>query len=94
MNTVIFDLDGTISDPAEGITQSINYAVVKLGYKSHPKIELLRYIGPQLNITFSELTRMEDKAMLLKAIALYRERYIAIVYSTLRNRMKKLGIKR
>ena len=43
--------------------------MVKLGYKSHPKIELLKYIGPQLSIAFSELTGMEDEAMLFEAIA-------------------------
>jgi len=78
MNTVIFDLDGTISDPAEGITRSINHALVELGYNAHPEEELLRYIGPHLNITFSELTGIRDKTTLSRAIELYRERYIPI----------------
>ncbi len=43
MNTVIFDLDGTISDPAEGITRSINHALAELGYDTHPEKELLQY---------------------------------------------------
>ena len=78
MNTVIFDLDGTICDPAEGVTRSINYALAELGYNTYPEKELQRYIGPHLSITFSELTGVEDEAALSRAIELFRERYIPI----------------
>lgn len=80
MNTVIFDLDGTISDPAEGITRSINHALVELGHEAHPEKDLQKYIGPHLNITFSELLGTRDEAMLARAIELYRERYIPVGY--------------
>ena len=60
MNTVIFDLDGTLSDSAEGIVKSINYALQKLGFKELPKEDLLQYIGPPLNITFGKLTGMQN----------------------------------
>jgi phosphoglycolate phosphatase len=80
MNTVIFDLDGTISDPAQGITRSINHALVELGYDTYPEEKLLRYIGPNLNITFSELAGIKTKAMLLRAVELYRQRYTAVGY--------------
>jgi phosphoglycolate phosphatase len=79
-NLAIFDLDGTISDPAEGITRSINHALVGLGFAAHPKKELLRYIGPHLHVTFSELAGITDQPTLSRAIALYRERYIPIGY--------------
>lgn len=80
MNTVIFDLDGTISDPSEGFTRSINYALVELGYSAYPEKELLRYIGPHLNIAFSELAGIKDAGTLSHAIELYRKRYIPIGY--------------
>ena len=80
MYTVIFDLDGTISDPAEGITRSINYALAKLGYDTYPEKDLLPYIGPHLRITFAELVGIGDDATLSRAIELYRERYIPIGY--------------
>jgi len=80
MNTVIFDLDGTITDPAEGITRSINHALVELGHAAHPEKDLEKYIGPQLNITFSELMGTTDEVRLARAIELYRERYIPIGY--------------
>ena len=78
--TVIFDLDGTITDPAEGITRSINHALAELGHPTHPEISLQKYIGPHLNITFSELMGISDEGTLARAIELYRERYIPIGY--------------
>ena len=80
MNTVIFDLDGTLSDSAEGIIRSINYALPKLGFEEHPKKELLQYIGPHLNIIFERLTGVNDEDFLLKAITTFRERYFSIGY--------------
>ena len=80
MNTVIFDLDGTLSDSAEGIIRSINYALPKLGFNEQPKEELLQYIGPHLNSIFERLTGMKDEDFILKAIAIFRERYFSIGY--------------
>jgi phosphoglycolate phosphatase len=80
MNTVIFDLDGTITDPAEGIIRSINHALVGLGYAARPERDLEKYIGPQLSVTFSELLGTANETRLARAIELYRERYIPIGY--------------
>jgi phosphoglycolate phosphatase len=80
MNTVIFDLDGTITDPADGITRSINHALIALGYAPQPESDLKKYIGPHLNITFSELMQTTDAVTLARAVELYRERYIPIGY--------------
>lgn len=80
MTIPIFDLDGTIADPAEGITRSINHALIGLGYPPRPTGDLLKYIGPPLAMTFSELTGRTDEATLSRGIELYRERYIAIGY--------------
>lgn len=79
-STIIFDLDGTISDPAEGITRSINHALAELGHPTHPEADLQKYIGPHLNITFSELMGTSNEGTLKRAIELYRERYIPVGY--------------
>ena len=69
---VYFDLDGTLTDPFEGITKCILYALDKLGI-SHPSDEYLHScIGPPLYDTFPE---MVGKELTLKAIDLYRERF-------------------
>jgi phosphoglycolate phosphatase len=80
MNTVIFDLDGTITDPAAGITRSINHALVELGHEAYQEKDLQKYIGPHLNITFSELMGTTDEATISRAIELYRERYVPVGY--------------
>ncbi|MGI9248477.1 MAG: HAD hydrolase-like protein [Woeseiaceae bacterium] len=69
---IYFDLDGTLTDPYEGITKCILYALDELGFP-HPSDEYLHgCIGPPLYDTFPE---MVGKDLALKAIDLYRERF-------------------
>ncbi len=69
---VYFDLDGTLTDPFEGITRCILYALDKLGV-SHPSDEYLySCIGPPLYETFPEMVGEERT---IQAIDLYRERF-------------------
>ena len=69
---VYFDLDGTLTDPFEGITKCILYALDKLGFP-HPSDEYLySCIGPPLYETFPQMVGEE---LTLKAIDLYRERF-------------------
>ena len=80
-NTVIFDLDGTITDPAKGITGSINYALKNLRHMEHPEKDLRKYIGPHLDTTFGELMGTADETMLARATELFREMYVRIGYT-------------
>lgn len=67
-----FDLDGTLTDPYEGISRCILYALDELGIP-HPDDDYLSgCIGPPLYDTFPELV---GNALTLKAIDLYRERF-------------------
>jgi phosphoglycolate phosphatase len=75
ISTILFDLDGTLTDPFEGITRSIQHAVEKMGGQA-PDTEDLRWcIGPPLWDSFKVLLGTEDKAELDRAVAYYRERY-------------------
>ena len=78
MSGVIFDLDGTISDPAEGITGAINHTLDQLGFLKHPVEELLCFIGPPLIETFSKLTGEENPSFLENAVQIYRDYYTKI----------------
>lgn len=69
---VLFDLDGTLTDPQEGICKSINYALEHFGAPPKPLEQLTKYIGPPLRDSFAELLG-EDKAT--AAVAKYRERF-------------------
>ena len=72
-STVLFDLDGTLTDPKEGITKSIQYALHALGRPVPPMEDLLWTIGPPLRWNFVQLLGSEDFAD--EGVRLYRERF-------------------
>ena len=71
---LLFDLDGTLTDPAEGITNSVAYALKKFGIEVEDKKTLYKFIGPPLVDAFSEYYGFskEDSE---KATAYYRETF-------------------
>jgi len=69
---VFFDLDGTLTDPAVGITNSILYALEKMGKPQPPREELYVFIGPPLLTAFQEYLGMTPEEAEL-AIKYYRE---------------------
>ena len=71
---VIFDLDGTITDPEVGITTSAKFALTEMGYKSQAEQDLRWMIGPPLADTFIKITGC-DKQEAQRLIDKYRERY-------------------
>lgn len=73
--TLFFDLDGTLSDPSDGITRCIQYALERLGRPYSPKAELVHFIGPPLRWTFPRLLGSEDKDLIDAAVGYYRHRY-------------------
>jgi phosphoglycolate phosphatase len=75
IKNIIFDLDGTIIDPLEGITKSIQYAMEKLGKTPLSTEELLFCIGPPLYDTFPILLERDDKEFIWHAVDIYREYY-------------------
>ncbi len=70
-----FDLDGTLTDPYEGITRCILYALDKLGFPRPSDDYLYSCIGPPLYDTFPELVGPD---LTLEAIDLYRERFVDV----------------
>ncbi|UIP29682.1 HAD hydrolase-like protein [Photobacterium sp. TLY01] len=78
---LIFDLDGTLSDPKEGIVRSFNHALAHFGLPELPEEEITRYIGPPLDKTFIALTGNDDPQFIADLVARYRERYADIGYA-------------
>lgn len=68
----LFDLDGTLTDPKEGITKCFRYALEKMGVESPELTALEQYIGPPLVKSFQEYFSEEGAK---KAVEYYRERY-------------------
>jgi phosphoglycolate phosphatase len=73
METIFFDLDGTLTDPKPGITGSIQYALKKLGRPVPTQDELAWCIGPPLRGSFAKLLGGEELAD--RGVELYRERF-------------------
>ncbi len=71
-DTILFDLDGTLTDPKEGITKSVQYALRRLGIEVEDRTKLLPFIGPPLLYSFRHFYGLsEEKAR--EGIGYYRE---------------------
>ena len=71
---LLFDLDGTLTDPGEGITNSVAYALRKQGIEVTDKKELYCFIGPPLSYSFSKFYGFSEEDS-LKCVEYYREYY-------------------
>ena len=71
---ILFDLDGTLTDPAVGITKSVAYALEKFGIEVSDITQLNHFIGPPLLDSFMECYGF-DKEKAQTAIDYYRERF-------------------
>jgi len=72
---IVFDLDGTISDPLPGFARSINHALRLQGLAEREPAELARFIGPPLDETMIALSGNADLGVRTRLIADYRQRY-------------------
>ncbi len=54
-NYIFFDLDGTLTDPALGITNSIMYALEQFGIRTERRENLYKFIGPPLAQSLMEV---------------------------------------
>ncbi|MBP5606443.1 MAG: HAD family hydrolase [Ruminiclostridium sp.] len=74
--TVLFDLDGTLTDPGTGITNSVSYALGKFGITVENRSELYCFIGPPLFDSFRDRFGFTPEKC-EKAISYYREYFSA-----------------
>ena len=75
---VLFDLDGTLTDPFVGISRSVQYAMEKLGWPVPAADDLRWCIGPPLKLAFARLLDTDDETAMDEAVRLYRERYAMV----------------
>ena len=68
----LFDLDGTLTDPGIGITDSVMYALKKFDIDVKDRSELYPFIGPPLDYSFKTYFGFTDEQAVL-AIKYYRE---------------------
>ena len=73
---LLFDLDGTLTDPGPGIVGCIRFALDQLGAPCPADDVLAAFIGPPLRATFASLLETTDSSRIEAAIDLYRQRFV------------------
>ena len=74
--SILFDLDGTLTDSGEGIMKSVVYALGHYGIAEPSEKELRTFVGPPLSESFSRAGVPQDQ--LEEVIRMYRSRYVPI----------------
>ena len=72
--TMLFDLDGTLTNPGLGITNSVAYALKKYGIDVKDRTELYKFIGPPLLNSFQDYYGFSEEQA-VQAVEYYREYY-------------------
>lgn len=70
--TILFDLDGTLTDPQEGIINSVQYALRKMNIDENNREGLVKFIGPPLTESFQTFYKMSPEDA-WQAVEFYRE---------------------
>ena len=73
----LFDLDGTLTDPGEGITRCVQYALRSLGIEEPDLKKLEPFIGPPLTDSFMEFYGL-TREQAVRAVEAYRERFAPV----------------
>jgi phosphoglycolate phosphatase len=81
ISTLIFDLDGTISDPRLGIGRCLNYALHAHGFPAVSVEHVAAAIGAQLDAALGTCCPDADHATRASLVATYRARYAAVGYA-------------
>lgn len=72
--TILFDLDGTLTDSGLGITKAVQYALGQMGYEVPQRETLFPFIGPPLHSSFQKYYGM-DEATAVEAVRQFRIYY-------------------
>jgi len=75
IENIFFDLDGTLTDPKEGITRCIQFALEAFGVETPPVDALTWCIGPPLRDSFAKILQTTDKDKIELAYITYRKRF-------------------
>ena len=74
-DTLLFDLDGTLTDSTEGIIKCLVHALERMGYEVPG--DMNKFLGPPLYRSFAEFCGM-DSEQVNEAVRIFRERYSAV----------------
>ena len=74
-DTLLFDLDGTLTDSTEGIVRCLEYALERMGFDI-PE-DKNKFLGPPLYRSFAEFCGMNEEQV-NEAVRIFRERYSTV----------------
>ena len=98
--SLVFDLDGTISDPSLGIWRSVNCALQAFDHPEVSRDAMTDLIGPPIDQIFGRLTGTESNSEVHALVAKFRERYADVgyaenvLYPDMRDVLQQLGERR
>jgi phosphoglycolate phosphatase len=78
---LVFDLDGTLSNPFDGIWRSVNHALDAHGLPAVPRDSFQRFIGPPIDQSFRTLVPGAAPAVIESLVAAFRDRYGRLGYA-------------
>ena len=73
-DTILFDLDGTLTDSGLGITKAVQYALGQMGCDVPPRESLFSFIGPPLHKSFQKYYAMDEETS-IEAVRQFRVYY-------------------
>lgn len=73
--SLFFDLDGTLTDSRQGITESVRHALLTADYNAPSAKELEWVVGPPLRESFMKLAKSDNPQIAEHLLKLYRERF-------------------
>lgn len=98
INTILIDLDGTLTDPKVGITTSARYGLNKIGHAIADDVNIDWIIGPPLKASLAKILNVAvDDDLAEQALLGYRERFSVtglfenLVYPTVAETLKTLN---
>ncbi|WP_173385675.1 HAD hydrolase-like protein [Ruminococcus flavefaciens] len=71
-DTLLFDLDGTLTDSTEGILNCLIYAIERMGFEVPEDTNI--FLGPPIRQSFAEFLGMNEEQV-DEAVRIFRERY-------------------
>lgn len=95
-DTILFDLDGTLTDSGLGITKAVQYALGQMGYAVPPRESLFTFIGPPLHVSFQRHCGIgeEEAAEMVRQFRVYYNQMGGIleneVYPGIRELLREL----
>ncbi|MEA5136094.1 MAG: HAD family hydrolase [Candidatus Fimivivens sp.] len=75
--TLLFDLDGTLTDSEEGIVKCVQHSLSPFGIEENDAAVLRSFIGPPLKVSYEQIYGFTEK-QITKAIDIFHERFDAV----------------